>query len=115
MRELDLNLGLRCTIAIPHRDETEEPEMPLETPIACSLDAEDRTARLARARELGAHALAGLNVGHRSALLRFHGHYEAVDALVAAESACCPFFEFTTTRHGENTELEIVAPEGGEP
>lgn len=89
--------------------------MPPETPIACTLDAEDRTARLARARELGERALAGLNVGDGSALLRFHGHYEAVDALVAAEGACCPFFEFTTTRHGENTELEIVAPEGGDP
>jgi hypothetical protein len=89
--------------------------MPPETPITCTLEAEDRTARLARARELGEQALAGLNVGDGSALLRFQGHYEAVDALVAAERPCCPFFEFTTTRHGQNTELEIVAPEGGEP
>jgi MerR family copper efflux transcriptional regulator len=88
--------------------------MPPETPIACTLDAQDRPARLARARELGEQALAGLNVGDGSALLRFQGHYEAVDALVAAERACCPFFEFTITRHGENTEVEIVAPEGGE-
>jgi hypothetical protein len=89
--------------------------MPPETPIACTLDAENRATRLAAARELGEHALVGLEVSERRALLRFHGEQERVDALVAAERACCSFFEFTTTRNGEQTELEIRAPEGGEP
>jgi hypothetical protein len=89
--------------------------MPPDIPISCSLDAESRTARLAAARELGEHGLVGLEVSQRRALLRFHGEHEGVDALVAAERACCAFFEFTTTRNGEQTELEIRTPEGGEP
>jgi hypothetical protein len=89
--------------------------MPPETPIACSLDAEKRTARLAAARELGEQALVGLEVSERRALLRFQGEHERVDALVAAERACCAFFEFTTIRNGEQTELEIRTPEGGQP
>jgi hypothetical protein len=89
--------------------------MPPETPIACALDAQSRAARLAGARELGEQALVGLEVGDRRALLRFHGERERVAALVAAERACCAFFEFTATRDGEDTELEIVTPKGGEP
>ena len=89
--------------------------MPHETPLACILSAEDRPARIATARELGERALVGLDVRGQSALLRFQGEGEGVDALVAAESACCSFFEFATTRDGEDTELEIRTPEGGEP
>jgi hypothetical protein len=89
--------------------------MPSETPIACTLDAADRRGRLAGARELGERALIGLEVGERRALLRFRGEHERVDALVAAERACCGFLELTTTRHGEKTELEIRTPDGGEP
>lgn len=86
-----------------------------ETPIACTLSAADRTARIASARELGERALVGVEVHDRTALLRFQGGREAVDALVAAERTCCGFFEFRATRDGENTELEIRTPEGGEP
>jgi hypothetical protein len=89
--------------------------MPRETPIVCTLSAEERPARSASARELGERALVGLDVSDRRALLRFQGEHESVDALVAAESACCAFFEFTSTRDGEDTELEIRTPEGGEP
>ena len=89
--------------------------MPQETPIACTLDAEDRPARIATARELGARALVGLEVRDRSARLRFRGEREAVDALVAAENTCCAFFEFTTIPDGDDTELEVRTPEGGEP
>ena len=31
------------------------------------------------------------------------------------EGKCCAFFEFATTRAGEETEVEIRTPEGGEP
>jgi hypothetical protein len=89
--------------------------MASETPIACSLDAENRAARLAGTRELGEQALVGLEVSERRALLRFHGRRERIDALVAAERACCGFLEFRATRNGERTELEIRTPEGGEP
>jgi hypothetical protein len=66
--------------------------MPQESPIACALSAADRPA-----------------------LLRFEGEREAVDALVAAERACCGFFEFATSRDGDHTELEVRTPAGGEP
>jgi hypothetical protein len=89
--------------------------MAQKTPIACTLGADDRSARLNTARELGRRALVGLDVRDRRALLHFHGEQEGVDALVRAESECCAFFEFATTRQGEETELEIRTPEGGEP
>ena len=89
--------------------------MPPDTVIACGLDAEDRAARVAAARELGEQALVGLEISDRRARLRFRGAHDRVEALVAAERACCAFFEFTTTRQGEHTELEICAPAGGEP
>jgi MerR family copper efflux transcriptional regulator len=83
-------------------------------PITCTLDAADRTARLTHARELGEQALVGLEVSGSRAVLRFAGASESVDALVAAEQACCAFFEFSMTRLGEDTELEIRTPAGGE-
>ena len=89
--------------------------MPPDTVIACGLDAEDRAARVAAARELGEQALVGLEISDRRARLRFRGAHDRVDALVAAERACCAFFEFTTTRQGEHTELEVRTPAGGEP
>jgi hypothetical protein len=89
--------------------------MPPDTVIACILDAEDRAARMAVVRELGEHALVGLDISERRARLRFRGADDRVEALVAAERACCPFLEITTTRQGEHTELEIRSPAGGEP
>jgi len=89
--------------------------MPQETPIACTLEPDDRQDRIATARELGERALVGLEVSDRRALLRFRGEPESVDALVAAESACCAFFDFSTTRDGEDTALEVQTPAGGEP
>jgi hypothetical protein len=81
---------------------------------ACTLDGQDRTTRLAGARELGKLALVAVEADHLRARLRFRGEPERVDALVATERACCGFLELTTTRHGAETELEIRAPEGGE-
>lgn len=89
--------------------------MPEETPIACTLSPDERQARSATARELRERALVGLEVRDRLALLRFRGEREGVDAPVAAESACCGFFDFATIRDGEGTELEVRTPEGGEP
>jgi hypothetical protein len=89
--------------------------MPGHEPIACTLSAGDRQGRAAAVRELGERALVGLEVSDRRALLRFRGEPECVDALVAAESQCCAFFRFATRRQGDEIELEIRTPEGGEP
>jgi hypothetical protein len=89
--------------------------MTQRTPIACTLGADDRSARLTTARELGRRALVGLDVRDHRALLRFRGEPQGVEALVRAESECCAFLEFARARQGEVTELEIRAPDGGEP
>lgn len=89
--------------------------MPGEEPIACTLSADDRQSRAAAVRELGGRALVGLEVSDRRARLRFRGERERVDARVAAESQCCAFFQFATSHQGDETQLEIQAPEGGEP
>jgi hypothetical protein len=85
-----------------------------EAPIACTLNPEDLQSRIATARQLGERALVSLDIRDRRALLRFRGDPEGVDALVAAESVCCAFFDFATVRNGQDTELEIRTPEGGE-
>lgn len=89
--------------------------MNTETPIACTLDAADATARAEGMRELGARALVGLDVTDDRARLRFRGERERVDARVAAERECCAFFEFMTTNRGGDVELDVRAPAGGEP
>jgi hypothetical protein len=107
-----LNSGSSFRIAVICREEL---EMPTEVPIACTLSAGDQPVRMAAMREVGRRALVGLQVSDRRARLRFHGERERVDALVAGESQCCAFFHFATTPVGEETELEIRTPEGGEP
>lgn len=88
--------------------------MPPDIPIACTLTAADLPQRIADARALGADALIGLEVAEGSALLRFRGERERVEALVAAESECCAFFDFDVNQRGERVDLEIRTPEGGE-
>lgn len=88
--------------------------MPEDVPIACTLTSGELSDRIADARRLGERALVGLEVSERRALLRFNGERDGVDALVAAESACCPFFAFDVRQEGERVELEIATPEGGE-
>jgi len=89
--------------------------MPTEVPIACTLGGSDRRTRAAAIRELGERALIGLDASDRRARLRFQGERERVEALVAAESQCCAFLQFAMAEDGEETEVEIRTPEGGEP
>jgi hypothetical protein len=88
--------------------------MPHEPPLACTLAAAERPARVTHLRELGEQALVGLEVSGRRALLRFKGAHERVAAFVDAERTCCAFFEFSMTRHGKDAEIEIRVPAGGE-
>lgn len=88
--------------------------MAQDAPIACTLSAAQLPGRMASARKLGEQALVDLEVADRRAFLRFHGHRQEVDALVAAESSCCAFLEFDVREDGDLVELEIVTPEGGE-
>jgi hypothetical protein len=112
--DLDLNSGSSSKIAASN-DTEGRIEMPTDVPIACTLSGGDRRARATAIRELGGRALIGVEAGDRRARLRFHGERERIEAVVAAERQCCGFFQFTMTRDGEETELEIRTPEGGEP
>ena len=87
--------------------------MTQETPIACTLTADELPNRLESARRLGARALVAsmLRAPRRAALRR---RSASVDALVAAESTCCSFFTFSVTESNERVEFEILTPEGGE-
>lgn len=92
-----------------------EATLTVEVPIACSLSEVDLPQRLADARALGADALVGVEARDREARLHFRGERGRVDRLVAAETQCCSFLEFSMHHAEEHVELEIRTPEGGEP
>jgi hypothetical protein len=88
--------------------------MPTTIPIACSLDQADRPERSAQMADLGKSLSAVFSEG-RNARLRFPLHQRvALEAFVAAESSCCPFFSFEQTRVADEVELAVSAPDDGE-
>jgi hypothetical protein len=94
-----------------------EERMPAELPIACSLDARELGARLARIAGLGRDALLATAVDGRHAELRFRGGSAArehVYGLVAAESECCAFLTMRVDELPGEVRLTIDAPEGAE-
>jgi hypothetical protein len=91
--------------------------MPDEPPIACSLTATERPERLAKMTALGETALVDARTQPRRAELRFAagaGVRERVEAVVAAESSCCPFLTMRLSNEPDLVVLTIDAPEGGE-
>lgn len=85
-----------------------------ETPIACSLSAEELPARLAEIRAIGADALLGVD---GSGALRFRNDqatHRRLQSIVAAESECCSFLTFELKAVGDELELRVTAPEGAE-
>ena len=89
-----------------------------EIPIACTLDAAQMGARGREIRALGRAALTGLERGEKRVTLRFRADpsiREGLASIVAAESRCCAFLDFTLADEGDATVLTIAAPEGGEP
>jgi hypothetical protein len=89
--------------------------MSSDTPIACSLSAEELPARLAEIQALGADAL--LRVDGPGAL-RFRNDdptRRRLEKIVAAESECCDFLAFELKAVGDEIELCIITgPEGAE-
>lgn len=85
-----------------------------ETPIACSLTAEELPARLAEIQAIGADALLGVD---GAGALRFRDDEPTrrrLETIVAAESECCGFLAFELKAVGNELELVIIAPEGAE-
>lgn len=87
--------------------------MPTTIPIACSLDQAGLSERGAQMATLG-QTLTAVQAQGLTARLQFPIDQRAgVEAFVAAESGCCPFFAFGQTTLGEELELTIGAPAGG--
>jgi hypothetical protein len=87
--------------------------MPNSIPIACSLDQADLPERGAQLAKLG-QTLTAVHAEGLTARLRFPiDHRDEVEAFVAAESGCCPFFAFEQTTRGDELELTVSAPEDG--
>jgi len=74
--------------------------------------------RGAEIRALGRDGLEAVERGERSVTLRFRPNpsvRERVEAIVAAESRCCAFLDFSIGEVEHATLLTIGAPEGAEP
>jgi hypothetical protein len=94
--------------------------MPQELPLACSLSATELPGRLREMAVLGADALVDAGTEQRGtrAWLRFaaaDGIRRRVEAIVAAESQCCPFLTMRVGDEPGAVVLTIAAPEGAEP
>jgi hypothetical protein len=86
-----------------------------DTPIACSLSADELPVRLAEMRAIGKDALLGVTA---EGALRFCADARTrarLDAVITAESECCPFLRFELAEAGGELVLSVSAPEGAEP
>jgi hypothetical protein len=84
--------------------------MNAEPAIACTLAAAEMERR--------AEEVATLNGTLAAVTVRFAPGAETlrgVEAFVAAESRCCPFFDFAIEPDAEATTLTIATPKGAEP
>jgi MerR family transcriptional regulator, copper efflux regulator len=84
--------------------------MSTDTPIACSLSADELSKRVAEMTALGQEALLSVGPGAR---LRFRGDAETrghLEAIIAAESRCCPFLGFDLSDESGDLALRIDAP-----
>jgi hypothetical protein len=91
--------------------------MPIELPIACSLELADASDRLASFSRLTADALIRAERRAPGIELAFRGDDEveqAVLAFIEAERQCCPFLDFQLTR-GEELHLRIGGPDEARP
>jgi hypothetical protein len=83
--------------------------------IACSLSGEELPQRLAEVRAIGRDALMSVSA---EGVLRFRadeGTRGRLEAIIAAESCCCPFLSFDLREQAGALVLTITAPDGAEP
>jgi MerR family copper efflux transcriptional regulator len=87
-----------------------------ELPIACSLSSADQAGRLASWRALEAESMLDAEVTERGASMRFRAGAEVrLRRLIAAESECCPFFEFDLRAEGPDLRLSVEGPAEAHP
>jgi hypothetical protein len=86
-------------------------------PIACTLSPADMPQRAAEIRALGRDALLGVERSEARAILRFRRDAAVrarVEAIVGAESKCCPFIAFDLADAEDAIVLTLEAPDGGQ-
>ena len=92
--------------------------MPDELPLACSLDADRLSKRLAGISALGRSSLISAESTDRTANLRFRPGEDTAErlaAIVAAEAECCAFLAMDVREEPNALRLTIEAPNGAEP
>jgi hypothetical protein len=92
--------------------------MDSETPIACSLEAQDYRLRLDAVRAVGATGLLGVHDLPDGAELTFRNTKrvrEELTAIVKAEEACCPFLTLSIGAEEDELSLTITAPRDALP
>lgn len=83
-------------------------------PLACSLNADELSARVAEIGALGSDALRSIS---SDGALHFNGDADTrarLEAIIAAESHCCSFLRFHLREHAGELVLTISAPDGAE-
>jgi hypothetical protein len=94
-----------------------EPNMPDDTPVACSLDAADLKQRLDAIANVGAESLIDRSVEGGRHRLRFHANgatRQRLEAIVAAEAECCAFLDLSLREEGNDLGLSIAASGDGQ-
>jgi hypothetical protein len=84
-------------------------------PIVCSLDAAGLRDRVAEMAAIGAAGLVASEVDGRRGRLRFRAAVAGrLETVVAAERECCAWLGLDLARHGDELQLTLIAPPGGE-
>jgi hypothetical protein len=86
-----------------------------DAPIACSLDAAELRTRLEELAALGRDALVRVDQDGTMHFRADSATRQRLEAVIEAESRCCPFLSFDLRDDGETIALTVVAPEGAEP
>jgi hypothetical protein len=84
----------------------------MREPLACSLTGPELTERLAEIAAAGEQAV---RVGDELRFPAGAATRERLEAIVAAESRCCPFLDFELRESGADLVLTIDAPPEAEP
>jgi len=84
-----------------------------DTPVACTLGANELEQRLAAIAEIGADSLISHDLKDGRHLLRFRrgaASQGQLGEIVAAEARCCPFLDLSLCTDGDELVLSIAAP-----
>lgn len=84
-------------------------------PVVCTLDASALRDRGAELAAIGRDGLLAAEIDGARATLRFSPAVaERLEAVVAAERECCAWLGLDLARRGDQIELALTAPAGGE-